>query len=58
MADATYALVFEMRDTDSTLGPYAVKDLVKMHGHACDGLMPAACAMKTFDRIGLIGGHG
>jgi len=31
---------------------------VKMHGHACDGLMPAACAMKTFDRIGLIGGHG
>ena len=54
MADAPYAPVFEMRDTESALGPYAaqtktitLKDLVKMHGHACDGLVTAACAMKV-----------
>lgn len=51
MADAP---VFQVRDTQSGLGPYAdqtktitMKDLVKMHGHPCDGLVTAACAMKV-----------
>lgn len=54
MADAPYAPVFHVRDTESSLGPYAektktitMKDLVKMHGHPCDGLVTAACAMKV-----------
>lgn len=44
---------FEVRDTESSLGPYSdqtktitIKDLIKMHGHACDGLVTAACAMS------------
>ena len=52
MANAPYAPVFLVRDTESSLGPYAaqtktitMKDLVKMHGHPCDGLVTAACAM-------------
>lgn len=52
MARAPYAPVFHVRDTESSLGPYAeqtktisLKDLVKMHGHPCDGLVTAACAM-------------
>jgi formylmethanofuran dehydrogenase subunit E len=39
-------------DTESSLGPYArepktitVSDLIKMHGHPCDGLFTAACAL-------------
>ncbi len=54
MADAHFAPVFQVRDTESSLGSYAaqtktitMKDLVKMHGHACDGLVTAACAMKV-----------
>ena len=54
MADAPYAPEFQVRDTESSLGPYAkqtktitMKDLVKMHGHPCDGLVTAACAMKV-----------
>ncbi|MCF7849820.1 MAG: formylmethanofuran dehydrogenase subunit E family protein [Kiritimatiellales bacterium] len=54
MADAPYAPVFQLRDTQSGLAPYAdrtktvtMKDLVKMHGHPCDGLVTAACAMKV-----------
>jgi formylmethanofuran dehydrogenase subunit E len=54
MVDAPYAPVFQVRDTESGLGPYAdqtktitMKDLVKMHGHPCDGLVTAACAMKV-----------
>jgi len=54
MAEAPYAPVFHVRDTESSLGPYAeqtktitMKDLVKMHGHPCDGLVTAACAMKV-----------
>lgn len=53
MAQAPYAPVFEVRDTESSLGPYAtrtktitLKDLVKMHGHPCDGLVTAACALS------------
>lgn len=52
MAKAPYAPSFNVLDTESSLGPYAaqtktitLKDLVKMHGHACDGLVTAACAM-------------
>lgn len=54
MTTATHAPVFHVRDTESSLGPYAaksktitLKDLVKMHGHPCDGLMTAACAMSV-----------
>lgn len=53
MAQAPYAPVFEVRDTESSLGPYAsstktvtLKDLVRMHGHPCDGLVTAACALS------------
>jgi len=52
MATGKYAPVFHVKDTESSLGPYAsrtktitLKDLVKMHGHPCDGLVTAACAM-------------
>jgi len=54
MASARYAPVFHVRDTESSLGPYAtktkmitMKDLVKMHGHPCDGVETAACAMSV-----------
>jgi formylmethanofuran dehydrogenase subunit E len=53
MAHAPYAPVFEVRDTESSLGPYArrtktitLQDLVKMHGHPCDGLVTVACAVS------------
>jgi len=53
MAVAPYAPVFAVRDTESSLGPYAtrtktitLKDLVKMHGHPCDGLVTATCALS------------
>jgi len=54
MARAPCAPVFTVRDTESSLGPYArqtktitLKDLVKMHGHPCDGLVTAACALSV-----------
>jgi formylmethanofuran dehydrogenase subunit E len=54
MAHAPDAPVFAVRDTESSLGPYArqtktitLKDLVKMHGHPCDGLVTAACALSV-----------
>jgi formylmethanofuran dehydrogenase subunit E len=54
LADAPQAPRFRVLDTESSLGPYAeqdkvitLKDLVKMHGHACDGLVTAACALKV-----------
>jgi formylmethanofuran dehydrogenase subunit E len=53
MAKAPYAPVFKVRDTESSLCPYAKqtktiteKDLVKMHGHPCDGVVTAACALS------------
>lgn len=53
MAKAAYAPTFEVRDTESSLGPYAartktitLKDLVKMHGHPCDGLVTAAAGLS------------
>jgi len=54
MKQAPYAPQFQVRDTESSLGPYAdytktitLKDLIKMHGHPCDGLVTAACALKV-----------
>jgi len=54
MATAAFVPVFHVMDTESSLGPYAsepktitLKDLVKMHGHPCDGLATAACAMSA-----------
>ncbi len=54
MANAPYAPVFQVLDTESSLGPYAertktitLKDLIKMHGHPCDGLVTAACALSV-----------
>lgn len=59
MADAPYAPTFEVLDTESSLGPYAkstkhvtLKDLIRMHGHPCDGLVTAACALRLgFDHL-------
>ena len=58
-ASAPYAQTFEMLDTESSLGPYAkqtktitLKDLVKMHGHLCDGLVTASCGLRLgLDRL-------
>ena len=58
-ANALYAPTFEMLDTESSLGPYAehtkritMKDLVKMHGHLCDGLVTASCGLRLgLDRL-------
>jgi formylmethanofuran dehydrogenase subunit E len=54
MAQAPYAPTFHVLDTESSLGPYAtqtktitLKDLIKMHGHPCDGLVTAACALSV-----------
>lgn len=54
LAKAPYTPIFKVLDTESSLGPYAkqaktigLKDLVKMHGHPCDGLVTAACALKV-----------
>lgn len=53
LARAPYAPAFAVLDTESSLGAYArhtktitLQDLIKMHGHACDGLVTAACALK------------
>jgi formylmethanofuran dehydrogenase subunit E len=52
MQTAAYAPVFYVRDTQSSLGPYdskvkliTMEDLIKMHGHPCDGLVTAACGL-------------
>lgn len=48
-----YAPIFQVKDTESSLSAYApktktinLKDLVKMHGHPCDGLVTAAHALS------------
>jgi formylmethanofuran dehydrogenase subunit E len=53
LENAPHAPVFYVRDTESSLGPYARKaklitmeDLIKMHGHPCDGLVTAACGVS------------
>ena len=53
VVNSPYAPEFEVLDTESAFGRYApmtktitLKDLVKFHGHACDGLVQAAIALK------------
>jgi formylmethanofuran dehydrogenase subunit E len=53
LREAPYSPAFAVLDTESSLGPYAehskaitLEDLIKMHGHACDGLVTAACAVS------------
>jgi formylmethanofuran dehydrogenase subunit E len=53
MQNAAYAPVFYVRDTQSSLGPYdpkvkliTMEDLIKMHGHPCDGVATVACALS------------
>lgn len=52
-AEAADLPTFRVRDTESSHGRYStalkvitVKDLVKFHGHACDGLFRGALAMS------------
>ena len=52
MLSSPYAPTFRVLDTESSMGPYAVqsktitlRDLVQLHGHPCDGLVLAACAL-------------
>jgi hypothetical protein len=54
MAQSPYRPLFRVLDTESSLGPYArqtktitLEDLIKMHGHPCDGLVTAACALSV-----------
>lgn len=54
LRESPYAPSFRVLDTESSLGPYAehaktltLGDLVRMHGHACDGLVMAACALSV-----------
>jgi len=51
--EAPYAPMFDVLDTESSLGPYdsgvkriRMEDLIKMHGHPCDGLVTAACGLS------------
>jgi len=53
LVNSPYSPEFEVLDTESAYGRYApmtktitLKDLVKFHGHACDGLVQAAMALK------------
>ena len=53
VTNSKYSPEFEVLDTESALGRYApmtktitLKDLIKFHGHACDGLIQAAAAIK------------
>lgn len=52
LTGSPFAPVFQVLDTESSLGPYAkapktitLTDLVNMHGHPCDGLVTAACGL-------------
>jgi formylmethanofuran dehydrogenase subunit E len=53
-ANATYNKPIVVRDTDSALGRYnlgtkevGLKDLARIHGHLCDGLVIAFVALKA-----------
>lgn len=58
-ADAKYQQPIRVRDTESALGRYApkakeigLKDLARMHGHLCDGLVIAFVEIKAvFERL-------
>ncbi len=54
LTTSTFSPTFSVRDTESSLGPYdallkelTLNDLVRMHGHACDGLVTAAAAFRV-----------
>lgn len=54
VVNSKYSPTFEVWDTESALGRYApmtktitMKDLIKFHGHACDGIIQAAAALKV-----------
>lgn len=59
LTNAPFSPEFEVLDTQSALGRYSLmtktitlKDLVKFHGHACDGLVQAAAELKlAFDAL-------
>ena len=53
VAGSKYSPEFEVLDTESALGRYApmsktitLTDIIKFHGHACDGLIQAAAAIR------------
>lgn len=58
-ADAPYNTAFTVRDTDSALGRYNrhtkainLKDLARIHGHLCDGLVIAYVTIRgVFDKL-------
>lgn len=54
MAQSPYRPIFQVLDTESSLGPYAsqpktitLEELIKMHGHPFDGLVTAAGALSV-----------
>jgi formylmethanofuran dehydrogenase subunit E len=59
LAEAPYAPRFEVRDTVNKYGRYAdqakvitLKDLIKLHGHFCGGLVEGATALRlAFDHL-------
>ena len=59
LAHGPYAPVFDVRDTENKYGRYAsltkritLKDLIKLHGHFCGGLVESAAALRVaFDRL-------
>lgn len=59
LAHGPYAPVFDVRDTENKYGRYAsltkritIKDLIKLHGHFCGGLVESAAALRVaFDRL-------
>jgi formylmethanofuran dehydrogenase subunit E len=56
---ASYAPVFEVRDTENKYGRYAkqtktitIKDLIRFHGHFCGGLVESAASLRVaFDLL-------
>ena len=59
LTSATYAPVFQVRDTENKYGRYTketkaitIKDLIKYHGHFCGGLVESAASLRVaFDRL-------
>lgn len=59
LTNSPFSPEFEVLDTESALGRYSpmtktitLKDLVKFHGHACDGLVQAAIELRlAFDEL-------
>ena len=59
LTSATFAPVFEVRDTENKYGRYTkqtktvtIKDLIKFHGHFCGGLVESAASLRvTFDML-------